>query len=384
MRPSPSSSSHGVFVLHSLDVGGAQRSVITTASAWPSTTRCEIVAARGGDFFERSQGAATTRVMAEGWPNPIAVGRFMRRIQELVRREQPKALLTNSYGVTRIILLLRKLGGLRRSRIVVVEQNTLRPKLAGLYPGHFRRRIALLLTKWLYRSADALVGVSDGVSRDLEEALQLVPGSVRTIHNPVAINDIAGASRLGVPSTLNDRFRSLARPIIISAGRLVTAKAQADLLTAFARLPVHLSGSLVILGDGPLRGSLEQQAEALGIAERIWMPGFVDNPWWFIARADAFVLTSRWEGLPLILLEAVACGVPVVSTDCPSGPREILHGIERTRLTPVGDPESTAAAIEELLTQEAVETRAAEGLSRFEPSLIAEQYAQLISELPTG
>lgn len=365
------------FVIHSFDVGGSQRSIMTTAAAWPSGWECGIITARGGALLSEAQRAAFTRVVAPAWPRPLAIARFMLKLHSLARKERPTAFLTNSFGVTRVMLLLKKFGGLGDSAVVVVEHNTFSVKVAGLYPSRLARSGVTLLTRWLYHSADAIIGVSDGVSRDLEQALGLPTDTVTTIHNPIDVAQIQTASNAQIPAELEAAFGELLRPIVLTAGRMVAAKAQDDLLQAFALLPEGLRGSLVILGDGPLRPELERRAEELGIAHRVWMPGFVQNPWWFIARADIFGLTSRWEGFGLILAEALACGVRVFSTDCPSGPREILQDVGSARLAPVGEPKLAAAAIAELLIAEHSSPSPA-ALSRYTPTAVAARYSELI------
>lgn len=366
-----------VFVIHSFDVGGAQRSVITTAAAWPSGWECDIIAARGGALLDEAQRAADTRVVAAAWPRPLAIARFMLELRSIAREERPTAFLTNSLGVTRVMLLLKKLGGLGDSAVVVVEHSTFSVKVAGLYRSRLVRSGVIYLTRWLYRNADRIIGVSDGVSRDLEQALGLPTESVTTIHNPIDVAQIQAAANAQVPAELEVAFGGLAKPIVLTAGRMVAAKAQDDLLQGFALLPDHLRGSLVILGDGPLRPELERKAEELGLAHRVWMPGFVDNPWWFMARSDIFALTSRWEGMPRVLLEALACGTPVVSTDCPSGPREILEGVYSARLAPVGEPELTAAAIVDLLTAER-SAASSSALPNYAPAAVAARYSEVI------
>jgi glycosyltransferase involved in cell wall biosynthesis len=140
----------------------------------------------------------------------------------------------------------------------------------------------------------------------------------------------------------------------LSVGRLSKEKDYATLLRAFADLQLHPDARLIILGEGSLRDALEELVSTLRLGSRVSMPGFVSNPYAYMARAQLFVLSSQFEGLPGVLIEALACGCQVVSTDCPSGPREILRGGELGRLVPVGDVEALRRAIDEALRSTAM------------------------------
>jgi glycosyltransferase involved in cell wall biosynthesis len=144
-------------------------------------------------------------------------------------------------------------------------------------------------------------------------------------------------------------FAEGAPPVILGVGKLKPQKDFATLLRAFATLRAGRAARLVILGEGEQRGELEALAQNLGIAADVALPGFVDNPFPYMARASLFVLSSRFEGLPGVLIQALACGCPAVSTDCPSGPAEILEGGRYGPLVPVGDAEGLARAMAETL-----------------------------------
>ena len=137
--------------------------------------------------------------------------------------------------------------------------------------------------------------------------------------------------------------------MVLACGRLVAQKDFATLIEAFALLRRTVNARLVIFGDGPERPHLERLAGGLGVREFIWLAGFVANPMSYMARARVFALSSAFEGLPTVLVEALACGCPVAATDCPSGPREILQGVPQGRLVPVANVEELARALDELI-----------------------------------
>jgi len=138
-------------------------------------------------------------------------------------------------------------------------------------------------------------------------------------------------------------------PLVLAVGRLTAQKDYPTLLRAFAKVRSRRNCRLIILGEGELRDSLEALTSQLGIADSVQLPGFADNPFAWMSKASLFVLSSAWEGLPNVLIQAMACGTPVVSTDCPSGPAEILENGKWGRLVPVGDEVALAEAMDRAL-----------------------------------
>lgn len=207
------------------------------------------------------------------------------------------------------------------------------------------RSVPVLMRRY-FPLADLVVAPSVGVSEDVM-AITGLPGSrIAVVHNPVFRPEIIELSQRPVDHPwLADR----AAPVLVAAGKLKPQKDFATLLKAFAKVrekrPVHL----LILGEGAERSALEQLVGELGIAADVDMPGYVENPYPYFRQADVFVLSSAWEGLPNVLIEAMACGCPVVATDCPSGPSEILDQGRIGRLVPVGDVSALAAAIDATL-----------------------------------
>ncbi len=209
----------------------------------------------------------------------------------------------------------------------------------------FRTRQYMRLVWLLLPIADQIVAVSDGVSDDLRRRSSRTADKTVTVYNPVVSTDINELSACG----LHHPWFGADTPTILSVGRLSPEKDYPTLLRAFAEVARSRSARLVILGQGPERESLLELASRLGIEDRLDLPGFDVNPFRYMARASVFVLSSRFEGFPNVLPEAMACGAPVVSTDCRSGPSEMLEGGKWGRLVPVGDWRAMAWAIEATL-----------------------------------
>jgi len=172
-------------------------------------------------------------------------------------------------------------------------------------------------------------------------------------------------------------FRSNQPPVILGVGRHYPQKGFDTLLRAFARVRQETPARLVILGEGPERPNLERLASELGVAADVDMPGFDPNPFRYMKRAGVFVLSSRYEGLPNVLIQAMACGCPVVSTDCPNGPAEILDGGRYGALVPVDDVEAMARAIVRALLGQ-VAPAPADWLEQFRVEVVAEQYLRVM------
>jgi glycosyltransferase involved in cell wall biosynthesis len=209
-----------------------------------------------------------------------------------------------------------------------------------------RNKLSLKLASLFFDSADAAVCVSQGVADDLIKTTGMAPQKTFVVYNPVVSLGLEQAAREPIS---HPWFQSDNPPLILAVGRLAVAKDYPTLLRAFSILRRKQSANLLILGDGEERTDLESLVRELGLTENVQMPGFVDNPYAYMARARLLVLSSRWEGLPSVIVEALACGTPVVSTDCRSGPGEILSDGRFGRLVPVGDAEALAAAMLETL-----------------------------------
>jgi glycosyltransferase involved in cell wall biosynthesis len=206
--------------------------------------------------------------------------------------------------------------------------------------------LRILPMRWLFPRLDKIICVSEGVAQDTREITGMPPEKVIALKNPVITPEIAELADQPVD---HPWFDGEGR-IILAVGRLSPEKDFATLLRAFALVDPALKTRLVLLGDGPLRDELLDLQHALGLQDRVEFIGFRKNPYAYMKRASVLVLSSRWEGAPTVLIEAMSLGVPCVSTDCDFGPREIFESGQFGRLTPVGDSQALAQAIEETLT----------------------------------
>ena len=230
-------------------------------------------------------------------------------------RERRPSVLVSSMGHNNIAAVLagRLTGG--PTRIVICQHNSL---AAECGPGRpLRFRLLPLAYRALLPFAHASIAVSAGVAREIEWMCARPSGSVHTIYNPAWSPSHANAALDPAP---HPWLEDGSGPVIVGIGRLVAQKDFATLIDAFARVRHHTPARLLILGEGPERPALESRIAGLGLAQACRLPGFVHNPFAAMARASLVVLSSRYEGFGNVLVEAMGCGTPVVSTNCPRGP----------------------------------------------------------------
>jgi glycosyltransferase involved in cell wall biosynthesis len=196
--------------------------------------------------------------------------------------------------------------------------------------------------KRTYHLADSIVAVSHGLADDLANSLQCDRSTIDVIYNPVVTPALLAKA---VEPLDHPWFQPNQPPVILAVGSLEPRKGFFTLVRAFARVRQVRPVRLVILGEGPDREPLKLLARSFGIDQDLDLPGFVENPYKYMKRARLFVLSSRSEGLPTVLIEAMAVGTQVVSTDCPSGPNEILEGGKWGTLVRIENDEQMAAAI---------------------------------------
>jgi glycosyltransferase involved in cell wall biosynthesis len=264
-----------------------------------------------------------------------------------LRRQRPALLLADKDRVNRTALLARWLSA-TRTPLFLRLGTTVSINLASR--GRFERWLQRTSMGRLYRFSQGVLVPSRGVAEDLCRYTGLPAGKIRVVPSPGIPDDLLNRTQ---PLPGHPWFRDRKIPVILGAGELGARKDFATLLRAFALLRGRRPCRLVLIGRGRQREKLLALAHTLGINEDVDLPGFVEDPYPYMAHADLFAFTSRWEGLGLVLVEALALGTPVVSTDCPSGPSEILQQGRFGRLVAVGDAAALASAMETTLDEPA-------------------------------
>ena len=204
--------------------------------------------------------------------------------------------------------------------------------------------------------------------------MKLSPNDVQVIYNPIVTPEL---QKKAVSNLEHPWFRTGEPPVVLGVGRLTTQKAFSVLIEAFAQVKKSQPARLLILGEGEERPMLEALIKQFGLEQDVSLPGFVSNPYPYMAHAALFVLSSKWEGLPTVLVEAMSLRTPVIATDCPSGPQEILGNGQYGRLVPMDDPDALALAIQDSLANPTVFPQE-ESWKPFELDIVTDQYLNVL------
>lgn len=332
-RPAARSGERIALFMPTLGGGGAERVMLTLARGFRAHGHAVdlVVACARGELRAAVPAGVHLVDLQLDWH----VSNFQ-PLADWLRRHRPVALVSALTEANCLALQARDAAAVA-TRVAVTEHSTLSriardqaPHLPALVAAHYPR-------------ADAVVAVSAGVADDLAATSGLARSRVDVIYNPVQADRIAA---LSAAAPAHPWLAPGQPPVVLAVGRLTAAKDYPTLLHAFARLRRRRAVRLLILGEGPQRAQLLGLADSLGLSADVALPGFVANPYPCMRRAAVLALASRWEGLPTVLIEALACGATIVATDCPSGPAEILEQGQWGRLVPVGDVPALAAALE--------------------------------------
>lgn len=349
------------ILLYGLGGGGAENTLLKLAGGIAARGYAVdlVLAQKEGELLNMIPGSV--RVVN------LKSSRVLTSISALVRYlrdEKPEALVSALHSNI-VALWARALAG-GATRVVISERNMLSCQVRS-FASDLRWRLMPFLARVFYPWADAIVAVSKSVADDLSLTARISPDRIRVIYNPVVTQDFR---RKCLEPLEHPWFKTGSPPVVLAVGRLTAQKDLPSLIRAFAQVG---RGRLMILGEGEERSGLERLVRDLCLQDVISLPGFVENPYPYMARASVFVLSSRWEGLPGVLIEAMACGTPLVATDCAGGAREILGDGKYGRIVPVGDVPALADAIRESLQGNGI-VPPPESWKPFELESVVEQY----------
>lgn len=265
-----------------------------------------------------------------------------------------------------------------RSRPIVIATERTAASVEELHDPNRMNGPVRFLRRLAYPFVDHVVAVSSAVRADLLASRPAWASKVRVIPNPVVSAELRQAAALPIDRSIADSIAGFS-PLLVSVGRLTAQKDQRTLLAAFARVRARFpTAGMVLIGEGPLRQDLNAYSEHLGISHAVIMPGYLENPFPLMRAADMLVQSSRWEGLPTVLVEALALGTRVAATDCP-GVTDVLGSEQFGTLAPVGDTEALARAIESELLQPRAALDLIASADRFRADRVACQYLELIT-----
>jgi glycosyltransferase involved in cell wall biosynthesis len=366
------------FVLPSLNGGGAERAAVHILNGLDPAVwdRSMYLFRREGPYLD----AVDSGIAIASGDTDSRLERWV-RLRRFLRATRPQLIV----AFLSYFSVLTAASAARIGARVVFNQQT--PVSAFLTDADYQwrrpwhRRAFALLARVGYGLADRIVATSAGVAEDLVSRFGVARDRIRVVHNPVDLDAIQAASAEPLDRA-HDWLWS--HPVIVAAGRLADAKNYPLLLDAFALLRARMPAKLFVLGEGERESALREQVARLGLAGAVIFCGFQRNPWRYIARADVFALSSRYEGFGNVLVEAMACGVPVVATSSP-GTREIVtHGVDGL-LVDAHEPAALAAALERLLSEDALRRRMSGDARRraqaFALRAIASEYGRVFAEV---
>jgi glycosyltransferase involved in cell wall biosynthesis len=355
--------------LTSLEGGGAERVIINlTRGLVAKGIKIDIV-------LGQAKGAFLPLLPPEVRLVNLNCKRLISSLPALVsylKREKPKVMLSVLEDTNIVAIWAKALAGVS-TRLVVSVHNTVSQESRN--STQLKRKLTPYLVRLFYPWANEIVTVSQGAADDLVN-IGLSPKSIKVIFNPIVTPELFEKCQEPVD---HPWFKPGSPPVILSVGRLEKQKDYGTLIRAFAQVVKQRSARLMILGEGKERPSLEALIKDLGITESVALPGFVTNPYSYMAAATVFVLSSLFEGLPSVLIEAMAAGTRLVSTDCESGPKEILSNGLYGKLVAVGDVQGIVEAIisslDEPIDSEAQRKRVAD----FSIEKVATQYLRVFN-----
>ncbi|NKF21652.1 glycosyltransferase [Solimonas marina] len=357
----------GVLISFSGD-GGVERMVTNLCAEFAHDVDVDLLAIKsaGGHAARIPQTVNLRQLDAQhAWTSVAEIARYLREVR-------PDALLVAKDRAGRAALKAKRRAGVDTPVFIRLGTNL---SAALERKDAFSRWLRVAPMRRLYPRASGVIAVSGGVKDDTLRVTGLPASRVHVIRNPVITAKLDAQAAEPVP---HDWLRDKTLPVVMGMGRLTRQKDFPTLLRAFAALQKTTPSRLIILGEGKDRDALTALAQGLGIADRVLLAGFQKNPYAWVARADLFVLSSAWEGSPNALTEALALGIPSVSTDCPSGPIEILDRGRYGPLVAVGDHAGLASAMQATLTAPLPAATLQQAVDEYRATTSARRYLELM------
>lgn len=376
---------HIAIFIYGMTGGGAQRRILTLMQEFVRRGhRIDLVTVRAGGVLSSEVPSEVHCFSLKNKWIRVLPGKNFRKLKLFCSRkaladylcqEKPEVLLSAASHTSLTAIAARRLAG-TGTPLVLRLSSHLTASHAGTL-NIFNRIRYRTACKW-FSEVDAVIAVADGIAEDIAANTKLSPQRIKTIYNPTFTPDLIDRS---LESPDHPWFDGKGPQVILGAGRLTSRKDFQNLIRAFAVVRQHRAVRLVILGEGGKRRELEDLARDLGVSADVDMPGFVKNPLAWMSRASVFVLSSECEGLPGVLIEAMAAGCPIVSTNCPSGPAEILENGKFGRLVPVKDPLALAQAIMATLDSPGDEQLLRARASDFSVGNAVDEYIDVLSQV---
>lgn len=362
--------------LPALAGGGAERAMLHLAQGFAARgLPTDLVLAKAeGDYLE--QVPASVRIVNLQATTPVILTKTI-ALRRYLQQEQPTVLFS-ALDILSSAIWAQRLAGVS-TRVIMCVQTHLSRQFRN-HQAHTIGQIRPHFVRWFYPSADAIVAASQGVAEDVSQITGIPTEQIQVIHNPVVTPEVVQKM---VEPIHHPWFAPGEPPVVLGVGRLVSQKDFFTLVTAFAQLRQHRLARLMILGEGEDRPKLESLIRDYGLEQDVALPGFVDNPYAYMSHASVFVLSSIFEGFGNVVAEAMATGTPIVSTDCDSGPAEILANGKYGKLVPTEDPAALAQAIATTLDRPIAPAILRQRAQAFSLDCIVDQYldvVQLVSD----
>jgi len=363
------------FFIPDLTLGGAEQVTVTIING---------LAKRGYDIellLSRADGALQSELSEEvevvelGPPRfpALGVAEHARTLVKHLRRRQPAVLFTHLAHVSVVTLAARTAVDIDTA-VVPTHHKSFH---TAPDPSLKDRAVRQLVPRF-YPKADRVIAVSGGVADSLARHTPVAREDISVLHNPVDVETVRERARTPVDHRWLDDDET---DVVLFVGRHENQKDLETWLRAFERVhDEHPTARAIIVGTGSRHEDVRSMAEQRGLDDVVSMPGYVENPYQYMGQADVFLLSSRYEGLPTVLIEALACGCPVVATACPSGPREILDDGEYGPLAPVGDAAALAEGVGTALSDPVDAETLGRRADEFATPAVIDNYERFIHE----